>query len=219
VYVVLIGAPGAGKGTQAVWLSEGFGMTHVASGDMFRDAIGRGTLRGLQAKAYMDRGELVPDDVTTAMVVERLGQPDIAKGALLDGYPRTLPQAKSLDTALRSDRRRVEQAIYLSVPGDELLRRLAGRWLCRKCQASYHEVFNPPKVPGVCDRCGGELYQRPDDTRETAQRRLEVYFEQTTPVVGYYRDAGVLDEVDGARGIEDVRDAIFRAVRRRQEQI
>jgi adenylate kinase len=219
VYIVLIGAPGAGKGTQASWLMEEFGMTHVASGDMFRDAIGRGTLRGLQAKAYMDRGELVPDQVTTAMVVERLSQPDIAKGALLDGFPRTLAQAKSLDDALRSERKRVDQAVYLSVPGDELLRRLSGRWLCKVCQATYHEVFNPPAKAGACDRCGGELYQRPDDTRETAQRRLEVYFEQTAPVVNYYRDAGVLDEVDGAKSITDVRDAIFKAVRRRQAQI
>ncbi|MEA2640553.1 MAG: adenylate kinase, partial [Chloroflexota bacterium] len=191
MYVILIGAPGAGKGTQAIEMKDRFKLAHIASGDMFREAIQKRTLRGLQAKSYMERGELVPDDVTVAMVVERVGQPDCVNGAILDGFPRTVTQAQALDRALAGHNLRVDQVLYLAVAGDELLRRLGGRWLCRVCQASYHEVSNPPKVPGKCDRCGGELYQRDDDNVETAKRRLEVYFEQTTPVVDYYRKQGV----------------------------
>jgi len=219
MYIVLIGAPGAGKGTQAAWLAHEFGVPHIASGDMFREAISRGTLRGKQAKAFMDRGELVPDEVTTGMVMERLAQPDAASGAILDGFPRTVNQARSLDEALQRDGKRVMQALYMSVPGDELLRRLAGRWLCTRCQASYHEVFNPPSTAGVCDRCGGELYQRDDDKLETAQNRLRVYFEQTTPIVGYYRDRGVLDELDGSKSIAEVKENLAQAVQRRQARI
>jgi len=219
VYLVLIGAPGAGKGTQAVGLAQEFGLAHIASGDMFREAMTRGTLRGLQARAYVERGELVPDDVTTAMVVERLARGDCENGVILDGFPRNVAQAQALDQALRNEKKRVDLALYLSVPGDELLRRLSGRWLCRKCQASYHEVFNPPAKPGTCDRCGGELYQREDDTRATAERRLAVYFEQTTPVIDYYRNAGILDEVDGSRTIAEVSEALRDAVRRRARKI
>ncbi|HZT09302.1 MAG TPA: adenylate kinase [Chloroflexota bacterium] len=219
MYLVLIGAPGAGKGTQAVGLAQEFGLAHIASGDMFREAMTRGTLRGLQARAYVERGELVPDDVTTAMVVERLARGDCENGVILDGFPRNVAQAQALDQALRNEKKRVDLALYLSVPGDELLRRLSGRWLCRKCQASYHEVFNPPAKPGTCDRCGGELYQREDDTRATAERRLAVYFEQTTPVIDYYRNAGILDEVDGSRTIAEVSEALRDAVRRRARKI
>jgi adenylate kinase len=216
MHIVLIGAPGAGKGTQAAAIVQKLGVAYVASGDMFRQAIEQGTERGLQAKAYMDRGELVPDEVTVGMVMARLAHPDARQGVLLDGFPRTVPQAQALDAALQAQGTRVAQALYLAVPEEELLRRLSGRWLCRRCQASYHEVFNPPAVAGVCDRCGGELYQREDDTRETAERRLRVYFEQTTPIIGYYRDQGVLDEVDGNRSIEAVRQAICGAIKRRQ---
>jgi len=216
VYLILIGAPGAGKGTQAAPVAERLGVAHIASGDMFRDAVARGTEQGLEAKAYMDRGELVPDEVTVAMVMERLAAPDAARGVILDGFPRTVAQAEVLDGALERVGKRVDQAIYLAVPREDLLRRLSGRWLCRQCQASYHEVFNPPSQPGRCDRCGGELYQREDDTRETAERRLQVYFEQTTPVIDHYRRRGVLDEVDGDQGIAEVREAILDAVARRR---
>lgn len=219
MHIVLIGAPGAGKGTQALVIAEELGLAHIASGDMFRDAMARRTLRGLQAKSYVERGELVPDDVTVAMVIERLGQPDAKNGTMLDGFPRNLAQAKALDKALGGHGMNVDQAVYLSVPGDELLRRLSGRWLCRRCQAAYHEMSNPPKAAGSCDRCGGELYQREDDTRETAKRRLEVYFEQTTPVIEYYRSRDVLDELDGDREIEDVRQSILGAIKRRRERI
>jgi adenylate kinase len=177
--------------------------------------MARRTLRGLQAKAFVDRGDLVPDDVTVAMVIERLNQGDCRKGALLDGFPRNLAQAEALDRALRDQGRKVDQALYLSVPGDELLRRLSGRWLCKECQAPYHLVFEPPSQPGKCDRCGGALYQREDDKPETARRRLEVYFEQTTPVIEHYRRLGALDEIDGARDIATVREAITQAVRKR----
>lgn len=215
MYVVLIGAPGAGKGTQAATLKDEFGLGHVASGDMFRDAMARRTLRGLQAKAFVDRGELVPDDVTVAMVIERLNQSDCRKGVILDGFPRNLAQAEALDRALSGRSLKVDQALYLSVPGDELLRRLSGRWLCKECQAPYHLAFGPPLQPGKCDRCGGDLYQRDDDKPETARRRLEVYFEQTTPVIDHYRRGGLLDEIDGSKDIPAVREAITQAVRNR----
>ena len=216
MYIVLIGAPGAGKGTQAQALQEECHLAHVASGDMFRDAMARRTLRGLQAKRYYDQGELVPDELTIAMVGERLEQGDCANGAILDGFPRNLAQARALDQAFANEGKTVDQALYLSVPGDELVRRLSGRWLCRRCQASYHEVFDPPSQPGRCDRCGGELYQREDDRPELIRHRLEVYFEQTTPVIQYYRDRGRLDEVDGSREIAAVRAAVLQTVRRRQ---
>jgi adenylate kinase len=216
MYIVLIGAPGAGKGTQAVTMAEDLQLAHVASGDMFRAAVQRGTPTGLQAKAFMDRGELVPDDVTVAMVMERLREPDASKGVILDGFPRTVAQAEALSASLTSAGQKVDQAIYLAVDDGELLRRLSGRWLCRSCGASYHEVFNPPQQAGRCDRCGGELYQRDDDTVETAKRRLQVYFDQTMPIIDFYRREGVLDEVDGAQSIDDVRQAIVNAVRQRR---
>jgi len=219
LHIVLIGAPGAGKGTQAGTMAADLKLTHVASGDMFRSAIQRATPLGLEAKAYMDRGELVPDDVTLAMVMERLAEPDVANGTILDGFPRTVAQAEALDRALGANGSKVAQAIYLSVPDEELLRRLSGRWLCRVCQTSYHEVFNPPREPGKCNREGGELYQREDDTLETARRRLQVYFEQTTPVIDYYQRRGVLDEVDGSREIDQVRKGINEVVGLRQGHI
>jgi len=215
VNIVLIGAPGAGKGTQAVTLASDLSLAHVASGDMFRAAMAKQTPLGVQAKGYVDRGELVPDEITVGMVIDRLGEPDAAKGVILDGFPRNVPQAEALDRALAEKGKRVDQAIYLAVDNDELLRRLSGRWLCRHCQASYHEVFSPPKVAGRCDVCGGELYQREDDSIETARRRLDVYFEQTTPIIDYYRGHGVLDEVNGQRSIPEVRKTMLEAVRRR----
>jgi adenylate kinase len=194
-------------------------LTHVASGDMFRSAIQRGTASGLEAKSYMDRGELVPDDVTVKMVIERLFEPDVEKGAILDGFPRTLAQAKALDREMQNHHSHVSTVIYIAVPEEELLRRLGGRWLCKVCSASYHEVFNPPKESGACDIEGGELYQREDDKLETAKHRLQVYFEQTTPVIDYYRHKGVLEDVDGGQDIKHVRASINDAVRRRKGDI
>jgi adenylate kinase len=219
VHIILIGAPGAGKGTQAQTLVDEFGFAHVATGDMFRDAMARGTALGLRAKSFMEKGELVPDDVTVGMVMERLSQPDTVKGVLLDGFPRNLAQAEALDRALKAAGDRIDLALYLAVPEEELVRRLSGRWLCRSCQASYHEVFSPPRVATRCDRCEGELYQRADDTSETVRNRLNVYFEQTEPVIAHYGKQGVLDEVDGAQAITDVRQAMLEVVRRRVKQI
>jgi len=219
LHILLIGAPGAGKGTQAQALVDEFGFAYVATGDMFRDAIARGTELGLKAKSYMEKGDLVPDDVTVGMVMERLKQPDTAKGVLLDGFPRNLTQAEALERAFTGQGKAIDQVLYLAVPEDDLIRRLSGRWLCRSCQASYHEVFSPPAVARRCDRCGGELYQRPDDTVETAKNRLKVYFDQTAPLIEHYRGQNVLDEIDGARSIPEVRDAMLDAVRRRQTRI
>lgn len=202
--IVILGPPGVGKGTQATAIATEFGLAHVATGDLFRDAARRNTMMGRQAREYMDRGELVPDHLTVAILLERLSQKDAAHGALLDGFPRTLAQAEALDEALATKGRRVEKALYLNAPRETLLNRVAGRWICKDCQATYHEVFNPPAVAGICDACGGPLYQRPDDRRETAERRLDVYLEQTVPVIDYYRRRGGLLEVNGDQPIEAV---------------
>ncbi|MBI4494864.1 MAG: adenylate kinase [Chloroflexi bacterium] len=204
MYVVLIGAPGSGKGTQAGVLAETSGLAHVASGDLFRAAVQQGTELGRVARGYMERGELVPDEVTIAMIMERLREPDTARGVILDGFPRTVEQAQALDRALAARDQQIDLAIYLRVPTEVLLRRLSGRWICRVCQATYHEVFRPPATPGQCDACGGELSQRPDDRLETAERRLQVYFEQTLPAIEYYRRRRILVEVDGNQPIEPV---------------
>jgi len=214
--VVLMGPPGAGKGTQAKAISSELGIVHLSTGDLFREAVRQGTPLGREAQAYMDRGELVPDSVTVAMLLERLDRPDAANGALLDGFPRTVPQAEALDQALAGRGQRVNLAIYLSVPREALLNRLSGRWICQGCGASYHEVFNPPTVQERCDACGGTLYQRPDDRRETAERRLDVYLEQTVPVIDYYRQRGALVEVNGDQPPAAVEEALRKALRARR---
>jgi adenylate kinase len=219
VYIILIGAPGAGKGTQAQTIATEFGLDYIATGDMFRDAIARGTDLGKRAKEYMDRGDLVPDEVTVGMVTERMGQSKGKAGVLLDGFPRNLEQAQALELALSARGKRINQALHLAVPEDELVRRLAGRWLCRSCGGSYHEVFNPPQIATRCDRCAGELYQRPDDSSETVRNRLRVYQEQTAPLIEHYRSSSILDEVNGAQPIEKVRAGMLEAVRRRQAKI
>jgi adenylate kinase len=198
--LILLGAPGSGKGTQAEKLCQATGIVHVSSGDLFRQAEKEGTELGKLAKSYMEKGLLVPDEVVIKMVLERIS--GNKKGFILDGFPRTIEQAEALDKALGKDG--VDKAIYIEVSRDELLRRLSGRWLCRKCQKPYHLVSSPPKVAGKCDVCGGELYQRPDDTRETAEKRLEVYFKQTAPLVDYYRNKKKLLQVEGERPIEEV---------------
>lgn len=200
--VVLLGAPGAGKGTQASVLTKELGIVHVATGDLFRKALSEETPLGLMAKSYMDKGELVPDEVTIDMVKERIRQPDCANGVLFDGFPRTLSQAKALDRMLASEGRHLDKAVYLEVPEEELVRRLSGRWICRNCQTPYHMVNSPPATPGKCDACGGELYQRADDKEETVRERLKVFFSQTMPIVDYYDEQGKLIRVDGNRGID-----------------
>ncbi|MBI2917222.1 MAG: adenylate kinase [Chloroflexi bacterium] len=210
-HIVLLGAPGAGKGTQADALVKTLGVPHIASGDLFRDHQSRGTELGVLARSYMERGELVPDDVTIRMVEERLTREDARVGFALDGFPRTLEQARALDRVLVRQGRCVDMVIYIRVPEEELERRLGGRWLCGTCQAPYHVVFSPPRRVGVCDRCGGELFQRADDAPETVRQRLSVYLGQTLPLIQYYKGMGKLVEVDGSRPIEEVtRDVLAR---------
>jgi adenylate kinase len=217
LYLVLLGGPGAGKGTQAERLSKTLGIPQVSTGDLFRENLKRETELGLLAKGYMERGELVPDEVTVGMVRERLSRPDCARGAILDGFPRTVTQAEALEELLADMGVGLSAVPYIKVPEDVLLARLAGRWTCRKCGAMYHELFSPAKEAGVCDKCGGELYQRPDDTPETQKHRIKVYFEQTAPLIDYYRNKGVLVEVDGRPGIDEIQVKLLREIASRRE--
>jgi adenylate kinase len=194
--LVLIGPPGAGKGTQAKMLEERFGVAHISSGDLLRAAIRDGSKRGKEAKAYMDRGELVPDELVVALIEDRLMRED-GNGFLLDGFPRTVRQAETLSSMLTRHRRSIDAALSLQVPTEELVTRLGGRRTCRVCGAMYHLRFDPPRVPGRCDRCGGELYQRDDDNEGTIRARLEVFARQTQPVLQYYAQRSKLREVDG----------------------
>jgi len=211
--VLLLGAPGAGKGTQARFLAQTLGVPHVASGELLREHRAQGTALGRAAKEYMDRGDLVPDRVVVDMIADRLNEDDARHGALLDGFPRTLPQAEALEARLAERGGRVLMAIYVEVPTDVLVERLGGRWMCRVCQTAYHQVFNPPTVAGVCTACGGELYQRADDRRDVVSHRVTVYMRDTLPVIQHYSAEGVLRRVDGDQSIEDVKDALLDAIR------
>jgi adenylate kinase len=213
LYIILLGAPGAGKGTQAVMLAGKMKLVQVASGDLFRQALAQETALGKQAKVYMEKGQLVPDEITIQMVLERLAAPDVKNGAILDGFPRNIQQARALDKALAEQSKAIDKVVYIKVSEGELLKRLSGRWICRNCQAPYHEVDNPPKVKGKCDRCGGELYQRPDDKAETVKKRLEVYFAETSPLIDYFKKAGKLLEIDGEGSTEAVNERILTALR------
>jgi adenylate kinase len=205
MYFILLGAPGAGKGTQADALHDKLGLAHISSGDLFRENMAKGTPLGLQVKQYVDKGLLVPDDLTVAMVMGAcIGRPETSKGVLLDGFPRTIPQAQALGKALKKAKQELGPVLAIEVPNDVLLARLSGRLTCRNCGAMYHKVFMPPKVPGKCDVCGGELYQRSDDTEETARKRMDVYFAQTAPLVAYYKKARRLVEIDGNQPVEKV---------------
>ncbi|NPV55894.1 MAG: adenylate kinase [Anaerolineae bacterium] len=203
-YFVLLGPPGAGKGTQAKLAAERLGLAHVSSGDLFRENLSAKTELGMLAKGFMDRGELVPDDVTIAMVRDRLQRPDCKNGALLDGFPRTPAQAEALEAMLSEFGGNVSVAPYINVPMDVLIERLSGRWSCRAAGHVYHEKYNPPKVAGKCDMDGSELYQRDDDKAETVRRRIEVYLNQTAPLLVHYRQKGALVEIDGTLPIDDV---------------
>jgi adenylate kinase len=212
VRVIFLGPPGAGKGTQAGELAREWAVPHIATGDMLRVAAARGTRLGLEAKRYMDTGALVPDDVVIGLVGERLGEPDAARGAVLDGFPRTAAQAEALDGLLGGKGAGIDRVVFFAVSRNELLRRLTGRRVCRQCGATYHVVSAPPRVAGVCDRCGGELYQREDDSEAAVARRLDVYANQTAPLLDYYRRRGILSEIAGEGAVADVAAAIRRAV-------
>jgi len=213
VYIILLGAPGAGKGTQAVYLAQKLNLVHIATGDLFRQAIEQGTELGIQAKSYMEKGVLGPDELTIRMVFERLSAPDCESGVVFDGFPRNLKQAEALDEALARQAKAIDRVVYIKVSEEELLKRLSGRWICRNCQTPYHAINSPPEVWGKCDKCGGELYQRPDDTVETVKKRLQVYFAQTTPLIDYYNQADKLTEVDGEGGIDEVGGRMIIALR------
>jgi adenylate kinase len=210
--IILLGAPGAGKGTQAELLVQWLPLPRVATGELFRAAIGGRTDLGMRAKAFMDRGELVSDEITVSMVAERLDQPDCARGVIFDGFPRTPAQAEALEALLAGLGRQVDLVVYVQVSRDSLLRRLAGRWTCKNCGAVYHRSFSPEKNQGICDACGGRLYQREDDTPETQARRVEVYFSQTAPLIAHYRQRGWLVEVDGEQQIAAVQRDLRQAI-------
>ena len=203
-YIVLLGPPGAGKGTQAQIVSNTLGLPHISSGDIFRENLKNQTDLGKQAKGYMDRGELVPDDLTISMIRDRLSRPDCASGALLDGFPRTVAQAKALASMLEGFQGKVDVVPYIKVAEQVLIERLTGRWTCRAQGHVFHETHNPPQKAGVCDHDGSELYQRDDDKAETVINRITVYFAQTAPLIEYYQQGGHLLEIDGTQPIEKV---------------
>jgi len=213
VYIILVGAQGSGKGTQAEMLTQALGVAHVASGDLFRKAIDEKTKLGLKAKVYIDRGELVPDDLTVTMVLKRLEEPDCSQGALFDGFPRTVAQAEVLDKGLGGVGKQIDLAIYLQVPREELLNRLSGRYICRAKQHVYNIYSRPPKVAGVCDIDGSELYQRSDDTGEAVQRRLDIFFNETIQLLDYYENQKKLVEVDGNQDIDQVQQSLLDVIR------
>jgi adenylate kinase len=208
----MVGAPGAGKGTQASQLATRLGLAHVASGDLFREVAAADTATARQVRAYMERGELVPDELTVRLVLDRLGRPDAKDGVILDGFPRTRPQAEALDNALGRRDARVDQALYVGVREPELRRRLSGRWLCRAAGHPYHVTEHPPRVPGVCDLDGSPLYQRDDDRPETVQARLASQLPPMYDVIDYYAEQGLLTAVDGERPIDEVTDALSQAI-------
>jgi adenylate kinase len=213
-HIVLLGPPGAGKGTQAQIVAQELNLAHVSSGDLFRENLKAQTELGKLAKQFMDRGELVPDDVTIAMVKDRLEREDAAKGALLDGFPRTPPQAEALKNMLAEMDASVDVVPYISVPAEVLVERLSGRWTCRAAGHVYHEKYNPPKESGVCDIDGSELYQRDDDKAETVQNRIRVYMDQTSPLIEYYRQVSLLVEIDGTQEIEHVSEDLLAAIKK-----
>lgn len=202
--LVLMGLPGAGKGTQAERIVDDYGIPHISTGDMFRAAMKEETQLGLEAKSFIDKGELVPDEVTIGIVRERLGKNDCEQGFLLDGFPRTVAQAEALEDILRDLGRTIDYVINIKVDKDALMERLTGRRICKNCGATYHLVFNPPAKENVCDKCGGELYQRADDNAETVSTRLEVNLKQTEPLLNFYSEKGYLANIDGAKHINDV---------------
>lgn len=206
--VIFLGPPGAGKGTQADLLAKEWGVPHVSTGDMLREAVARGTKLGLEAKRYMDSGALVPDEVVIGLVGERLREPDAEPGVVLDGFPRTVAQAEALDRLLRDHGAGIDRVVFFDVTRPELLKRLTGRRICKACGASYHVAFLPPKKADVCDRCGGQLYQREDDSETAVAKRLDVYAKQTEPLLDYYQGRGTLARINGEGAVADITASI-----------
>ncbi|MEO0056510.1 MAG: hypothetical protein RL436_355 [Actinomycetota bacterium] len=207
--LILVGPPGAGKGTQAVALAAHYKIPHISTGDIFRANLKNGTELGKQAQSFMDRGELVPDSVTNEMVKDRLGNTDVANGFLLDGFPRNTNQAEVLDVILKDKKMPLDAALELSIDNSEIIRRLSGRRTCRNCSATFHKDFEKPKVDGVCDKCNGELYQREDDKEEVITRRLEIYAQQTEPIISYYKKAGILKKISAVGEVSEITQKVI----------
>ena len=206
--IIMLGAPGAGKGTQAKMIAEKYGIPHVSTGDIFRANIKNGTELGMKAKSFMDKGELVPDELTVSMLLDRVGQPDCKDGYVLDGFPRTIPQAEELDRALSGRGEKIDFAIDVDVPDENIVKRMSGRRACLKCGSTYHLEHIPPRKEGICDSCGSELVLRDDDKAETVLKRLQVYHDQTQPLIDFYTRKGILKTVDGTLDMQDVFAAI-----------
>ncbi len=207
--LILVGPPGAGKGTQAVALAAHYKIPHISTGDIFRANLKNGTELGKQAQSFMDRGELVPDSVTKEMVKDRLGNTDVANGFLLDGFPRNTNQAEVLDVILKDRKMPLDAALELSIDNSEIIRRLSGRRTCRNCSATFHKDFEKPKVDGICDKCNGELYQREDDKEEVITRRLEIYAQQTEPIISYYKKAGILKNMSAVGDVAEITQKVI----------
>ncbi len=210
--LILLGPPGAGKGTQAKKLVDNYGIPQISTGDILRKAVKEGTSLGKEAKSYMDAGELVPDSVVIGIIEERLKEPDCKEGYILDGFPRTVPQAEALDGILEKMGSGIDHVVSIEVPDGELMSRLTGRWTCRNCGAMFHEKSQPPKEPGKCDHCGGELYQRDDDKAETIKERLRVYNSQTQPLIEYYSHKGLVRKIDGMGAVDEIFERIKKVV-------
>ena len=208
--IIMLGAPGAGKGTQAKMIAEKYGIPHISTGDIFRANIKNGTELGEKAKSYMDQGQLVPDELTLDLIMDRFKEDDCKNGYVLDGFPRTIPQAEALDAALKANGEKIDFAIDVDVPDENIVKRMGGRRACVNCGATYHIVYSPTKVEGKCDKCGEDLIVRDDDKPETVLSRLEVYHNQTQPLIDYYNEQGVLKTVDGTVDMKDVFDAIIK---------
>ena len=206
--IIMLGAPGAGKGTQAKQIADKYSIQHISTGDIFRANIKNGTELGKKAKQYMDQGALVPDELTCDLVMDRIQQDDCKNGFVLDGFPRTIPQAEALDAALGKINEKMDYAIDVDVPDENIVNRMSGRRACLNCGATYHLISIPPKVEGICDRCGSEIVLREDDKPETVQKRLKVYHEQTQPLIDYYKNQGILKSVDGTQPMDEVFKAI-----------
>jgi adenylate kinase len=213
MYIILLGPPGAGKGTQVTNVAGSLNLVQISTGDLFRKAAAEGTELGKLAQSYMKEGKLVPDEITIKMVMEHMKKADTKSGVVFDGFPRSLKQAESLDQAMSEMKKRIDKVIYIKVAEEELLSRLSGRWICRSCQTPYHAVSSPPKAAGKCDKCGGELYQRQDDTVETVKKRLMVYFAETSPLIEYYKKTGKLVEINGEGEINKISERIVKALK------